>query len=113
LPSYFEVDSVAPFITKGWMDKGFCQIQDIAAGFAPFLLNPQPGENIYDLCAAPGTKTILMADLMQAEGSILAVDISSDRLGILAESAMSYHAENIRVRPAEPTDTAQQEARRV
>ena len=110
LPGYFEVDSVAPFITKGWMDKGFCQIQDIAAGFAPFLLNPQPGENIYDLCAAPGTKTILMADLMQAEGSILAVDISSERLGILAESAMAYHAENIRVRRADATDVELEEA---
>jgi 16S rRNA (cytosine967-C5)-methyltransferase len=110
LPGYFEVDSVAPFITKGWMDKGFCQIQDIAAGFAPFLLDPQSEESIYDLCAAPGTKSILMADLMKAEGSILAVDISSDRLGMLAESAMAYSAENIRVRRGDATDIELEEA---
>ena len=110
LPGYFEVDSVAPFITKGWLDKGFCQIQDIAAGFAPFLLDAQAGEDIYDLCAAPGTKSIIMSDRMDAEGSILAVDISSERLDKLAESALSYHAENIRVRRADVTELSLPEA---
>jgi 16S rRNA (cytosine967-C5)-methyltransferase len=110
LPGYFQVESVAPFITKGWLDKGFCQIQDIAAGFAPYLLDPQPGESIYDLCAAPGTKSILMSDLMNGEGEILAVDISSERLDKLAESALSYHAENIRVRRADVTELELEEA---
>lgn len=110
LPGYFEVDSVAPFITKGWLDKGFCQIQDIAAGLAPFLLDAKAGEEIYDLCAAPGTKSIIMSDRMNAEGSILAVDISSERLDKLAESALSYHAENIRVRRADVTEVELEEA---
>jgi 16S rRNA (cytosine967-C5)-methyltransferase len=110
LPGYFKVDSVAPFISKGWLDKGFCQIQDIAAGFAPFLLDPKAGETIYDLCAAPGTKSILMSDLMNGEGDILAVDISSERLDKLAQSALSYHAENIRVRRADVTEVELDEA---
>lgn len=104
LPGYFKVDSVAPFISKGWLDKGFCQVQDIAAGLAPYLLDPQPDESVYDLCAAPGTKSILMSDLMNGEGDILAVDISSERLDKLAESALSYQAENIRVRRADVTE---------
>lgn len=110
LPGYFHVDSVAPFISKGWLDKGFCQIQDIAAGFAPTLLDPEPGETIYDLCAAPGTKSIMMADMMNAEGDILAVDISSERLDKLAESALEYHAENIKVRRADVTELELKEA---
>jgi len=104
LPGYFKVDSVAPFISKGWLNKGFCQVQDIAAGFAPYLLDPQPEESVYDLCAAPGTKSVLMSDLMNGQGDILAVDISSERLDKLAESALSYHAENIRVRRADATE---------
>ncbi len=110
LPGYFQVDSVAPFISKGWLDKGFCQVQDIAAGFAPYLLDPQPNESIFDLCAAPGTKSIVMSDLMNGEGDILAVDISSERLDKLAESALSYHAENIRVRRADVTEVELDEA---
>ncbi len=104
LPGYFEVDSVAPFISEKWLEKGFCQIQDIAAGFAPYVLDPQPGEKIYDLCAAPGTKSVVMSDLMKAEGEILAVDISSDRLQMLADSAVRCHAENIKIRRGDATD---------
>lgn len=98
LPYYYKVDSVQPFISKGLLAKGVCLVQDIAAGFAPTILDPQPGESIIDLCAAPGTKSIMMADLMQAEGQITSLDISSERLEKLAQSAMNYGAENIKIR---------------
>ncbi|MDZ7693079.1 MAG: methyltransferase domain-containing protein [Balneolaceae bacterium] len=101
LPSYYEVDSVAPFINKGWVKKGFCWIQDIAAGFAPTILDPQSDESIYDFCAAPGTKTVLLSSLMNGEGEILAVDISSERLDRLAQNAMDFQAENVKVRRAD------------
>jgi 16S rRNA (cytosine967-C5)-methyltransferase len=98
LPGYFKVDSVAPFIEKDLLRKGICLVQDIAAGFAPTILEPMPGETIYDLCAAPGTKSIVMADMMNAEGSIVAVDINPNRLELLAQSALDYRAENIKIR---------------
>ncbi len=98
LPGYFKVDSVAPFITKGLLKKGICIVQDIAAGFAPTILEPMPGETIYDLCAAPGTKSIVMSDMMEGEGTIVAVDINPNRLEMLAQSAMDYGAENIKIR---------------
>lgn len=98
LPGYFQVDSVAPFINKRWLAKGFCQVQDIAAGFAPTILHPTPDEKVYDLCAAPGTKTVVLSDLMGGEGEILAVDIAGERLEKLAQSALDFKAENIKVR---------------
>lgn len=98
LPRYFKVESVAPFISKDLIKKGVCLVQDIAAGFAPTILDPQPGEMIYDLCAAPGTKSIVMSDLMNGEGTIVAVDINPNRLEMLAQSAMDYRAENIKIR---------------
>ncbi len=98
LPNFYKVDSVQPFIEKGLLSKGLCQVQDIAAGLAPFVLDPQPNEKIYDLCAAPGTKSIMIADLTEAQSDILAVDISGERLEKLAESALSFGAENIKIR---------------
>ncbi len=98
LPGYFKVDSVAPFIAKDLLKKGICLVQDIAAGFAPTIVEPEPGETIYDLCAAPGTKSIVMSDMMNAEGSIIAVDINPGRLELLAENALNYNAENIKIR---------------
>ncbi|MEX0593687.1 MAG: 16S rRNA (cytosine(967)-C(5))-methyltransferase RsmB [Balneolaceae bacterium] len=104
LPGYFKVSSVQPFIEKGWLQKGLCQVQDIAAGFAATILDPEPGETIYDLCAAPGTKTIMISDLMEGEGDIIAVDSRADRLEKLAESALSHNAENIKIRRADVRD---------
>lgn len=98
LPNFYKVDSVQPFIEKGLLAKGVCQVQDIAAGLAPFVLDPQPGESIYDLCAAPGTKSIMISDLTEGKADILAVDISAERLEKLAESALAFGAENIKIR---------------
>lgn len=101
LPDYFRVGSLAEVRSKGWFEKGLCQVQDIAAGFAPAILNPQPGESVYDICAAPGTKTIVMAGMMNNEGSILAIDINSERITKIAENAEHYGAENVKIRRAD------------
>lgn len=103
LPGYFKIKTLSQAHSKGWMDKGLCQVQDISAGFACFILEPEPGENIYDLCAAPGTKTILLSELMDNEGSILAVDISADRISKIAENVTAYGADNVKVQRADAT----------
>src|SRR5690606_4681448 len=104
LPGYFKVPTLNKIRQKGWIEKGFCQVQDIAAGFAPWILDPQPGESVYDLCAAPGTKTIVLSDMMQNQGDILAVDISAERLSKIAENSELFGAENVRIRRADVTE---------
>jgi 16S rRNA (cytosine967-C5)-methyltransferase len=51
-------------------------------------LNPQPGENILDLCAAPGGKTTYMAQVMGNRGRILAHDTQPARLRRLVENCV-------------------------
>jgi 16S rRNA (cytosine967-C5)-methyltransferase len=101
LPDYFKVSSLAEVRSKGWFEKGLCQVQDIAAGFAPAILNPQAGETVYDICAAPGTKTIVMSGMMNNEGTILAIDINGERITKIAENAEHYGAENVKIRRAD------------
>ncbi|MEX0680837.1 MAG: 16S rRNA (cytosine(967)-C(5))-methyltransferase RsmB [Balneolales bacterium] len=101
LPGYYRVEQLQKIRAKGWFQKGLCQVQDIAAGFAPTILNPQPGENVYDLCAAPGTKTIHMCDLMQNKGSILAVDIDAARIATIAENVTNFGTDIVKVQRAD------------
>lgn len=66
---------------------GFAQgdwwVQDAAAALPVRLLDPQPGERIADLCAAPGGKTLQLA---AAGAQVIAVDISPARLRRVAEN---------------------------
>ncbi len=63
-----------------WHAEGKYVIQDLASCFVAVALDPQPGETVLDLAAAPGMKTSHIAMLMENRGRIVAVDISSERL---------------------------------
>lgn len=101
LPGYYKVSSLGEVRTKGWFEKGLCQVQDIAAGFAPAILDPKSHEMVYDLCAAPGTKTIVLSGMMENQGTLLAVDISGERITRIAENAEAYGAENVKIQRAD------------
>ncbi|MHC1580156.1 MAG: RsmB/NOP family class I SAM-dependent RNA methyltransferase [Methanopyraceae archaeon] len=60
--------------------KGWIVPQDEAAALVTEVLDPQPGERIADLCAAPGGKTTHIAQLTEGDVEILAVDVSRTRL---------------------------------
>jgi 16S rRNA (cytosine967-C5)-methyltransferase len=67
-------------------EEGWFAVQDESAIAAAALLDPQPGERVLDLCAAPGGKTTHLAALMKNEGRILATDVDADRLRRVEES---------------------------
>ncbi len=59
---------------------GLVSVQDQAAQLAASLLEPQVGDRILDLCAAPGGKTAAILELQPALAGLLAVDIDAGRL---------------------------------
>jgi 16S rRNA (cytosine967-C5)-methyltransferase len=89
-------------------DSGDWWVQDAGAALAAQLLNPQPGERVVDLCAAPGGKTLQLA---AAGARVTAVDISEPRLGRLRANlartglqAKVVVADALDWMPAEPAD---------
>jgi 16S rRNA (cytosine967-C5)-methyltransferase len=59
---------------------GWFQVQDEAAQLVALLLDPQPGESVLDACAGLGGKTGHVAQLMQNNGSITAMDKDENKL---------------------------------
>ena len=53
---------------------GSIYVQSLSSMIPPLVLNPQPGEHVLDLTAAPGSKTTQMVSLMRGEGEIVAVE---------------------------------------
>lgn len=59
---------------------GLYHVQEEVALLPALLLNPQPGERVLDMCAAPGNKTAQMGVMMQNRGTLIANDRSNGRM---------------------------------
>jgi 16S rRNA (cytosine967-C5)-methyltransferase len=64
-------------------------------------LDPQPGERVLDLCAAPGTKTTHLAALMNDEGTIVSVERNPARAEDLRAMAERMRARSVQVEVAD------------
>ena len=67
-------------------EAGVYYLQEASAMSAVALLDPQPGEKICDLCAAPGGKTTQIAGRMDGRGFLLCNEINPKRAKILSRN---------------------------
>jgi 16S rRNA (cytosine967-C5)-methyltransferase len=75
--------------------------QSRAAMLVAHALDPQPGDRVLDLCAAPGGKTTHIAALMQATGELVAVERHPGRARALERTAARMGAVNVTVHRAD------------
>jgi 16S rRNA (cytosine967-C5)-methyltransferase len=76
----------APASWRAFGDGSFA-VQDEASMLVARLLAPAPGATVADVCAAPGTKTTHLAELMADRGRVLAFDREPARLTRVREAA--------------------------
>lgn len=77
--------------------EGLFTIQDITSSSVVPLLNPQSGWKIFDICAAPGTKTTQIAELISDKGVIIATDKNNLRLKKIDENIRRLGITSIRI----------------
>ena len=81
LPQALRLSSHAgPIQQLPGFQEGWWMVQDSSAQLVSLYLDPQPGEVVIDACAAPGGKTLHLAELMQDRGTIWACDRYPARL---------------------------------
>ena len=73
-------------------------VQDESAMLVARLLSPENAECVVDLCAAPGGKTTHLAHLMGNAGSIIAVDVSAEKVALLQKNCRRVGACNVKTR---------------
>ncbi|MEA5619574.1 16S rRNA (cytosine(967)-C(5))-methyltransferase [Cronbergia sp. UHCC 0137] len=89
------ISSTGPIQQLPGFNQGWWTIQDSSAQLVGHLLDPQPGEVIIDVCAAPGGKTTHIAELMGDTGKIWACDRTPSRLRKLQTNAQRLHLQSI------------------
>ena len=75
---------------------GNFSIQSESSMMAAMAVNPQPGMQVLEACAAPGGKACLMAEMMNGSGRVQAWDVHPHRTELIAAQARRLKLENIR-----------------
>ena len=82
-----------PEFIKGWIE-----IQDEGSQLAALLSGAAPGEQVIDLCAGGGGKTLALAAMMENRGQIYATDADARRLAPIHERLTRAGVRNVQVR---------------
>jgi len=85
---------------------GALYAQDPAALAAVAVLDPQPGERVLDLCAAPGGKATAIADRLAGRGVLVANDVDTGRARELGRTLERWGVANAAVLSVAPEELA-------
>ena len=66
---------------------GLWTVQDESAMLVGHVLGPEKGDEILDVCSAPGGKTVHLAELMQNEGHIIGADVHEHKIELIEKIA--------------------------
>lgn len=66
--------------------QGTVSVQDLAAQFAPELLELAPGQRVLDACAAPGGKTAHILETEPNLAEVVALDVNTTRMALITEN---------------------------
>ncbi len=96
--NYYELGAARWSEVEPLLKAGEIYVQDPATRLSVGLLNLQAGETVLDLCAAPGGKSLLIADLMpggEVPGKIVAVDLPGERIERLKENLSKIETHDV------------------
>lgn len=83
--------------------EGLISIQDYSSMLCVLSTGVTQNQKVLDLCAAPGGKSIFMAQLMRNKGSILSMDISQNKLNLLGEQCKRLGIDIINIKTNDAT----------
>lgn len=90
-------------VSNNIYEEGYYSIQDEASMLTSEKLNPQKGDFVMDVCAAPGGKTLAIAERMDNKGTIIASDIYKRKLDIIEKEANRLGITNVETRTWDAT----------
>jgi NOL1/NOP2/sun family putative RNA methylase len=77
--------------------QGYIHIQEEVSMVPPLILDPQPGEQILDLCASPGSKTTQISQMMENRGLVVANEPSLSRIAPLRSNCERLGVLNVAI----------------
>ena len=76
-------------------NKGYFQVQDVSSMLVGVLAGIKEGDNVIDVCAAPGGKALHMADLLNGTGHVSARDLTEYKVDLINDNIDRLGINNI------------------
>lgn len=76
--------------------EGLFYVQDLSSMRAVLWADPKEGDQVLDVCAAPGGKAIHVAEMLRGTGMVEARDLTDYKVGLLEENIRRTGLANIR-----------------
>lgn len=92
LSGYDYLEKLTAF-SRGWI-----QVQDVSSVLAGEAARPKKGDYVIDVCAAPGGKSLHMADMLCGTGFVEARDVSVQKVELIEENICRTGFANVRAR---------------
>jgi len=86
VPTAYYISNYDYLMTLDVFREGLIQVQDVSSMLVGEIASPRKSDTIIDLCAAPGGKSMHVADKMQGYGTVEARDISSRKVKLIEEN---------------------------
>lgn len=95
IPGFFSIQKIELGFRDQLLHDGLMTIQDASAGIPVLLAGPKPGRIIFDLCAAPGGKSMFAAELIENQGLVISGDKNRSRAGLIQKAARRLEHDSI------------------
>ena len=97
---------ISGYDSLGFMDSfldGYFQVQDVSSMLVGLAADPKEGDCVIDVCAAPGGKSIHVADLLKGSGHVESRDLTDYKVSLIEENIDRCGFTNITAKKADAT----------
>lgn len=95
IPEEASITDTGRAIRSKWFQQGCFMLQDAASMLPVHLLEPEAGERVLDLCAAPGGKTTHITQRTECGAQVVALDIAPGRIAAIRENLDRMDMRNV------------------
>jgi len=97
IPGFVRISEMSSSVREELLALGIMTIQDESAGLVGLLANPQAGETIFDVCAAPGGKCTHLAELSGDQAIVIASDSNASRVNLIRSAKQRLQINSVQI----------------
>lgn len=103
LPYAYEISGFNHILALDAFVEGKIQVQDVSSMLVAEIADPQKGDYVIDMCAAPGGKSLHLGDKMEGYGTVDARDLTQYKVSMIEENIRRTNSINVQAKVQDAT----------